>query len=119
MPPSLRPEAILDSSATSYFFVVDRVAGDHLLTMPCADSLIWVQGIDKSGRPVRNPEKDASPGGSLVLPDSDGIINWEPPTYDPQTGLFYRTEPNVGAQPESCSSVATLTGTHAPWPAKL
>jgi hypothetical protein len=73
---------------------------------------------------------DASPGGSLVLPDSDGIINWEPPTYDPQTGLFcvatdeiysvfYRTEPNVGAQPKSCSSVATLTGTHAPWPAKL
>ena len=55
-----------------------------------------------------NPEKDASPGGSLVLPDSDGIVNWQPPTYDPQTGLFYvatdeeysvfyRTEPNVKA----------------------
>ena len=43
-----------------------------------------------------------------MLPDSDGIVNWEPPTYDPQTGLFYvatderysvyyRTEPNVKA----------------------
>ena len=42
------------------------------------------------------------------MPDSDGIVNWEPPTYDPQTGLFYvateedysvyyRTEPNVRA----------------------
>jgi len=65
-------------------------------------------GDDKSGRPIRDPEKDASPGGSLVSPDSDGIVNWEPPTYDPQTGLFYvatdevysvfyRTEPNVRA----------------------
>ena len=42
------------------------------------------------------------------MPDSDGIVNWQPPTYDPQTGLFYvatdevyevyyRTEPDVRA----------------------
>jgi alcohol dehydrogenase (cytochrome c) len=57
---------------------------------------------------MRDPGKDASPGGALVSPDSDGIVNWQPPTYDPQTGLFYvamdevysefyRTEPNVRA----------------------
>ena len=99
---------LLDASRNGYFFVLDRVTGEHLLTVPFADSLNWSTGIDKSGRPVRDPEKDASPGGSLVLPDSDGIVNWEPPTYDPQTGLFYvatdevysvfyRTEPNVRA----------------------
>ncbi len=97
---------LLDASRNGYFFVLDRVTGEHLLTVPYADSLNWSTGIDKLGRPVRDPEKDASPGGSLVLPDSDGIVNWEPPTYDPQTGLFYvateeiysvfyRTEPNV------------------------
>ena len=99
---------LLDASRNGYFFVLDRVTGEHLLTVPFADSLNWSTGIDKSGRPIRNPEKDASPGGSLVLPDSDGIVNWQPPTYDPQTGLFYvatdevyevyyRTEPDVRA----------------------
>ena len=99
---------LLDASRNGYFFVLDRVTGEHLLTVPYADSLNWSTGIDKSGRPIRDPEKDASPGGSLVSPDSDGIVNWEPPSYDPQTGLFYiateevysvfyRTEPNVRA----------------------
>ena len=43
-----------------------------------------------------------------MLPDSDGIVNWESPTCDAQTGLFYvatdeiysvfyHTEPNVRA----------------------
>ena len=101
-------QAVLDASRNGYFFVLDRVTGEHLLTVPYADSLNWSKGIDKAGRPVRDPEKDASPGGALVSPDSDGIVNWQPPTYDPQTGLFYvstdeiysvyyRTEPNVRA----------------------
>jgi alcohol dehydrogenase (cytochrome c) len=99
---------LLDASRNGYFFVLDRVTGEHLLTVPFADTLNWAKGLDKTGRPVRDPEKDATPGGSLVSPDSDGIVNWEPPTYDPQTGLFYvatgevyseyyRTEPNVRA----------------------
>jgi alcohol dehydrogenase (cytochrome c) len=99
---------LLDASRNGYFFVLDRVTGEHLLTVPYADTLNWAKGFDKTGRPVRDPEKDATPGGSLVSPDSDGIVNWEPPTYDPQTGLFYvatgevyseyyRTEPNVRA----------------------
>jgi alcohol dehydrogenase (cytochrome c) len=99
---------LLDASRNGYFFVLDRVTGEHLLTVPYANSLNWATGIDRLGRPVRDPEKDASPGGALVSPDSDGIVNWQPPTYDPQTGLFYvvtdedysvfyRTEPNLKA----------------------
>jgi alcohol dehydrogenase (cytochrome c) len=99
---------LLDASRNGYFFVLDRVTGEHLLTVPYADTLNWATGLDKTGRPVRNPDKDAAPGGVLVSPDSDGIVNWQPPTYDPQTGLFYvaidevysefyRTEPNVRA----------------------
>jgi len=76
--------------------------------VPYADSLNWSTGIDKLGRPVRNPEKDASPGGSLVLPDSDGIVNWQPLLMIRKPGFFYvatdevyevyyRTEPDVRA----------------------
>ncbi len=99
---------LLDASRNGYFFVLDRVTGEHLLTVPYSDTLNWSSGLNAQGQPQRNPEKDASPGGSLVSPDSDGIVNWEPPTYDPQTGLFYvstshmysefyRTEPNPRA----------------------
>ncbi len=99
---------LLDASRNGYFFVLDRVTGEHLLTVPYSDTLNWSSGLNAHGQPQRNPEKDASPGGSLVSPDSDGIVNWEPPTYDPQTGLFYvstshmysefyRTEPNPRA----------------------
>ena len=103
-PRKLLPHA----SRNGYFFVLDRATGEHLLTVPYADTLNWATGLDKTGRPMGNPGKDASPGGALVSPDSDGIVNWQPPTYDPQTGLFYvamdevysefyRTEPNVRA----------------------
>ena len=99
---------LLDASRNGYFFVLDRVTGENLLTAPFSDTVNWALGIDKRGRPIPNPEKDASPGGALVSPPSDGIVNWQPPTYDPQTGLFYvatdegysifyRTEPNVRA----------------------
>ena len=36
--------------------------------------------------------KDATVPGSLVSPTSDGTINWEPPAYSPDTGLFYTAE---------------------------
>jgi alcohol dehydrogenase (cytochrome c) len=99
---------LLDASRNGYFFVLDRVTGEHLLTVPFADTLNWAKEIDKRGRPIGDPAKDASPGGALVSPPSDGIVNWQPPSFDPQTGLFYvgmdegyslffRTEPNVKA----------------------
>jgi alcohol dehydrogenase (cytochrome c) len=99
---------LLNATRNGYFFVLDRVTGEHLLTAPLVPTVNWTTGLDKKGQPIRNPEKDASPGGSLVSPNSDGVVNWEPPSYDPQTGLFYvptsepfsvfyRTEPNVRA----------------------
>jgi alcohol dehydrogenase (cytochrome c) len=99
---------LLDASRNGYFFVLDRVTGEHLLTVPFADTINWAKEVDSRGRPIGNPEKDASPGGALVSPPSDGIVNWQPPSFDPQTGLFYigmdegysiffRTEPDVKA----------------------
>ena len=43
---------------------------------------------------MRDPDQDASIGGSLVSPNSDGTINWEPPAFNPDTGLFYTAEIN-------------------------
>jgi alcohol dehydrogenase (cytochrome c) len=43
---------------------------------------------------MRNEEKDASIGGALVSPTAGGTVNWEPPAFNPQTGLFYVPERN-------------------------
>jgi alcohol dehydrogenase (cytochrome c) len=48
--------------------------------------------LNKSGGPRHDPGKDATIAGSLVSPNSDGTINWEPPAYSPDTGLFYVAE---------------------------
>ena len=46
----------------------------------------------KNGSLRRNPAKDPTVGGALVSPTAGGTINWEPPAYSPDTGLFYVSE---------------------------
>jgi alcohol dehydrogenase (cytochrome c) len=99
---------LLNATRNGYFFVLDRTTGEDLVTSKVFPNVNWATGLNKRGEPMRDPEKDASPGGSLVSPNSDGVVNWEPPSFDPQTGLFYistnnpfsvfyRTEPNERA----------------------
>jgi len=79
---------VAQASRNGYFFVLDRVTGEHLLTTPFVETN-WAKGIDSSGRPIRDTRKDPQPDGSLVSPGSDGATNWMSPTFDPETGLFY------------------------------
>ncbi len=52
----------------------------------------WSNRLTKVGGPFPDPEKNATIAGSLVSPTSDGTTNWEPPSYSPDTGLFYVAE---------------------------
>jgi len=54
----------------------------------------WVQSVSPSGSLRRDPGKDPTIAGSLVSPTAGGTINWEPPAYSPDTGLFYVSERN-------------------------
>jgi alcohol dehydrogenase (cytochrome c) len=85
---------LLTAARNGYFFVVDRVTGEHLVTSKYGSDTNWADGLNKFGGPMRIAEKYATVGGSLVSPTSDGTINWEPPTYSPQTGLLYVAEKN-------------------------
>jgi alcohol dehydrogenase (cytochrome c) len=80
---------VMQAARNGYFYVLDRTNGQHLLTMKYSDAANWAQGIDSTGHVIRNPEKDNTIPGSLVSPDNGGATNWYPPSYDPQTGLFY------------------------------
>ena len=85
---------VLTAARNGYFFTLDRVTGEHLVTSKYGLLTNWAKGLNKFGGPQRDPAKDATVAGSLVSPTSGGTINWEPPAYSPDTGLFYTAEGN-------------------------
>jgi alcohol dehydrogenase (cytochrome c) len=48
-----------------------------------------VDGFDANGRPNQVPGIAPSLEGTLVYPGNQGGTNWYPPSFSPQTGLFY------------------------------
>ncbi|HXU48029.1 MAG TPA: PQQ-binding-like beta-propeller repeat protein, partial [Candidatus Binatia bacterium] len=85
-----RPRKLLaQASRNGYFFLLDRTNGKNILTTPLIDSLNWAKGINSLGVPIPDPAKYPAPDGVLVSPPTGGATNWPPPSFDPQTGLFY------------------------------
>ena len=83
---------VLTAARNGYYFTLDRVTGERLVTSKYGLLTNWAKGLNKSGAPQHDSVKDATVPGSLVSPTSDGTINWEPPAYSPDTGLFYTAE---------------------------
>jgi acido-empty-quinoprotein group A len=83
-----RRKLLAQASRNGFYFLLDRTNGEHLVTAPFIDQT-WASGVDSRGRPIRKPEADPSPDGSLVEPATDGSTNWMAPSFDPQTNLFY------------------------------
>jgi len=82
---------VLQATRNGYFYVLDRTTGEHLLTSKFSPTANWATGLDEKGRPIRDPKKDFDIAGSLVSPVNAGATNWMPPSFNPQTGLFYVT----------------------------
>jgi acido-empty-quinoprotein group A len=83
-----RRKLLAQANRNGYLFVLDRTNGRHILT----DAFVpnnWATGLDPLGRPIPNPKKDPQPAGTIVFPSEGGGTNWFPPSFDPQTGLFY------------------------------
>jgi alcohol dehydrogenase (cytochrome c) len=95
---------IAQASRNGHFFLLDRTNGKQILTTRMIDSANWTKEINAKGQPIRNPGKDARVPGTLVSPDTNGATNWPPPSFSPDTGLFY-----VGTQ--QAYSIMYLTDT--------
>jgi alcohol dehydrogenase (cytochrome c) len=88
-----RPRKLVITGARNgYFFVLDRVTGEHLLTSKYGQTTNWAEGLTPQGGPKVNHAKDATIGGTLISPASGGTTNWFPPAYSPQTELLYQYE---------------------------
>jgi alcohol dehydrogenase (cytochrome c) len=86
-----KPRRMLaQASRNGYFFVLDRATGKNLVSRPYLRAN-WSLGVDAQGSPIPNSAKEPQPDGALVKSPEDGGTNWMPPSFDPETGLFYFT----------------------------
>jgi alcohol dehydrogenase (cytochrome c) len=85
---------VLTAARNGYFFTLDRLTGEHLVTSKYGEATNWAKGLTPAGGPDHDPLKDATVAGSLVSPNSGGTVNWQPPAFSPQTGLLYVYEGN-------------------------
>jgi alcohol dehydrogenase (cytochrome c) len=84
-----KPRKMLaQASRNGYYFLLDRVTGESLVTAPFVPSN-WAKGIDAKGRPIPDPEKEPQPNGALVHSYYNGGTNWMAPSFNPETNLFY------------------------------
>jgi alcohol dehydrogenase (cytochrome c) len=80
---------VLTAARNGYYFTLDRVNGEHIVTGKISDTVNWAKGINELGQPVRDPKKDHDIAGALVSAANGGAVNWPPPSFSPDTGLFY------------------------------
>jgi alcohol dehydrogenase (cytochrome c) len=84
-----QPRKLLAQAARNgYFFVLDRTNGKNVVTSEFVKTN-WAKGVNAKGEPIPNPKKEPQLDGALVSPNQGGATNWPPPSYDPDTGLFY------------------------------
>jgi alcohol dehydrogenase (cytochrome c) len=83
------------AARNGYFFTLDRVTGEHMVTSKYGLTTNWAKSVDAKGTVRRDPGKDPIVPGALVSPMAGGTVNWEPPAYSPDTGLFYVSERNT------------------------
>lgn len=86
-------KVILHAPKNGFFFVIDRTNGKFISAKNFVD-VNWATGYDKNGRPM---EIAAARGDAPfdAIPGPYGAHNWQPMSYNPQTGLVYLPAQNV------------------------
>jgi len=115
---------VMTATRNGYYFVLDRTTGEHLVTSKFGLTNNWADGLDDKGQPKRNPYKDATIAGSLV---NSSVTNYPPPTFSPDTGLFYVHEQNTLRisylmEPDPRGSMGlggTGSGANLSWPTNI
>ncbi|OKO85420.1 quinonprotein alcohol dehydrogenase [Bradyrhizobium sp. NAS80.1] len=84
-------KVLMDANRNGFFYVLDRTNGKLLAANPYV-KVNWATGIDmKTGRPIETDVTTGAREGKkvTVYPSILGGKNWEPMSFNPQTGLAY------------------------------
>lgn len=79
---------LVQANRNGFLYILDRATGKFLSAAPFAQKLNWASGIDAQGKPIRTGV-EPSAGGTLVCPGYAGATNWNAPSFNPATQLFY------------------------------
>lgn len=79
---------VAQANRNAFYYVLDRETGEFLHGTPYAKQT-WAQGLDARGRPIRLPNTEPTPEGTLVYPGFEGTTSWFSPAYSSRTKLFY------------------------------
>ena len=77
---------LIHADRNGMFYVLDRTDGKFLWAKPFVRQS-WNLGFDKNGRPIIDPNSEATSTGHAVFPSSG--TNFAAPSYDKKSGLFY------------------------------
>jgi len=91
-------KVLLDANRNGFFYVLDRTNGKLIAANPYVQ-VNWASGIDmKTGRPIETDVSAKARAGEKVTvwPSILGGKNWEPMSYNPQTGFAYANTLNMG-----------------------
>jgi alcohol dehydrogenase (cytochrome c) len=87
---------VLTAARNGYYFTLDRVTGEHLVTGKFSDTVNWTTGVNAKGQPVRDPKKDYDIAGALVSSANGGAANWPPASFSPDTGFLAAIDYKTG-----------------------
>ena len=75
---------VLTASRNGYYFTLDRVTGEHLVTSTFSDTVNWAKpALNAKGQPVRDPAKDFTSAARWCRRPTAASTNWPPPAYSP------------------------------------
>ncbi len=84
----VKRKLLAQAARNGYFFVLDRTNGKNIVTAPFV-GVNWSRGIARNGEPIPDEKKEPQTNGALLNINAGGGTNWIPPSFDPETGLFY------------------------------
>ena len=84
-------KVLMQAPKNGFYYVIDRATGE-LISAENIVPVNWATHIDKdTGRPVETPDAryDETLAAKVITPGAGGAHNWQPMSYNPQTGLVY------------------------------
>ncbi|MGA9938063.1 MAG: PQQ-dependent dehydrogenase, methanol/ethanol family, partial [Candidatus Acidiferrales bacterium] len=87
-------KVLMQASKDGFFYIIDRATG-NVLSANKFVPVTWADHVDlKTGRPAieadaRDFRNSSNGKGGFIQPSPMGGHNWNPMSYDPETGLVY------------------------------
>lgn len=82
-------DVIMHAPKSGFFYVIDRATG-KVISAEKIGHVTWAERIDlATGRPVEAPGVRYEDAPVLIYPGGIGVHNWQPMSYNQQTGLVY------------------------------